>query len=115
MAIQTSSLSLHANLGDQRGRLGTFLLQRRRRVDAGAARIGPLPRRPERIGRRVTQEEIAEAVEVTREWYAMIEAGAAVRPSTSLLARLATVFELSTDERLTLFMLGIEELRPARS
>jgi transcriptional regulator with XRE-family HTH domain len=62
----------------------------------------------------VTQEEIAEAVGVSRNWYRRLESGASVRASTKLLDRLAHALALTPDERMTLFTLAIPELGQAR-
>lgn len=92
------------------GRLSSFLLQKRQHIAAGAAQIGPYTRLENRIGRPVTQEEIAEALGVSRQWYAAIETGSTPRPSVALLDRIAAVFELDADERLLLFGLAIREV-----
>ena len=97
--------------GRRRHELATFLHQRRRRIDNCTAKIGDHPRQPSRIGRPITQEEIAEAVAVSRVWYSSLESGNAVRPSPALLDRLATAFALSDEERRVLFGLGIPELQ----
>jgi transcriptional regulator with XRE-family HTH domain len=59
----------------------------------------------------VTQDELAEAIGVTREWYALLECGAAkTRASTSLLERLADALMVTPDERARLFHLAVPEL-----
>jgi transcriptional regulator with XRE-family HTH domain len=72
--------------------------------------LGPHPRLPVRHGKGVTQEEIAEAVGVSRVWYAMLESGAALRTSPRLLARLADALALPDESREALFRLGLPEL-----
>jgi transcriptional regulator with XRE-family HTH domain len=86
------------------------LRQRRERVGPWATRIGTYQRRENRIGRPFTQEEVAEALEVSRQWYASFEKGLAVRPSPALIERIAVLFELAEDERIMLFRLAIREL-----
>jgi DNA-binding XRE family transcriptional regulator len=99
----------------RRKQLAMFLVERRRRINVWAAKIGDHARHPNRIGRPITQEEIAEAVAVSRVWYASLECGLAARPSPALLHRLATAFALSDEDRRRLFDLGIPELRSSWS
>jgi DNA-binding XRE family transcriptional regulator len=94
---------------ERRRTLSAFLLNRRQRIDANAARVGTYMRRENRIGRPFTQEEIAEALDVSRQWYAALELSLPVRPSPALLDRIATLFDLHDDDRLTLFRLAIPE------
>jgi transcriptional regulator with XRE-family HTH domain len=56
-------------------------------------RFGSYERLPSRVGRPVTQEEVSEAVGVTRTWYALLEGGGA-QASAGLAGRLADVFAL---------------------
>jgi transcriptional regulator with XRE-family HTH domain len=63
-----------------------------------------------RCGRPVTQEEAAEAVGVSRNWYRRLESGDGVRASTKLLDRLAKTFVHTPEERITLFLLAIPEM-----
>jgi transcriptional regulator with XRE-family HTH domain len=58
----------------------------------------------------VTQEELAEAVGVSRVWYAQLEIGTSKRVSTDLLGRLGDALMLDKAQRATLFQLGIPEL-----
>ena len=67
-------------------------------------------RLPVRCGRRVSQEEIAEVVGVTRNWYCRLESGEAVRTSVQLVDRLARVLASTPEERTALFHLAIPEL-----
>ena len=78
---------------------GTYLKALRKEIVPGSRAIGPFERRPDRVGRNVTQEELAEAVGISRVWYAMLEADVARRTSSRLLARLASAFSLSAHER----------------
>lgn len=91
--------------------LGAFLKELRQRIPADARTLGSFERHALRYGRRVTQEEIAEAVDVSRGWYRMLEGGAKVRASAQLLDRLASVFDLTSEERVTLFALALPEMR----
>jgi transcriptional regulator with XRE-family HTH domain len=94
---------------ERRRRLSAFLLNKRRRIDPNAPRVGTYTRRNNRIGRPLTQEEVAEALDVSRQWYAALEMGSSIRPSAALLDRIATFFKLREAERLTLFRLAIPE------
>jgi DNA-binding XRE family transcriptional regulator len=95
---------------ERRRRLSAFLLNRRQRVNSNAVRVGTYARPESRIGRPLTQEEVAEALEVSRQWYAALERGLSIRPSAALLDRIATLFDLHGDDRRTLFRLAIPEL-----
>jgi transcriptional regulator with XRE-family HTH domain len=90
--------------------LGVFLKSLRLRIDRKADRLGSYRRLPSRRGRRASQEEIAEAVEVSRGWYGLLESGAAIRASTRLLARIAEALGLSEEERAELFRLAVPEV-----
>lgn len=88
---------------------GAFLRTLRHRIPPETVKIGLWKRLPVRHGRRVTQEEIAEAVGVSRNWYRRLEAGG-VRASMKLLARLANTFAFTHEERTKLFLLAIPEM-----
>jgi transcriptional regulator with XRE-family HTH domain len=92
-----------------------FLKTLRRRIPPDASTLGVWKRLPARCGRRVTQEEAAEAVGVSRNWYRRLESCATVRASPKLLNRLATAFAVTPGERTTLFVLGIPEMRESRT
>jgi peroxiredoxin len=62
-------------------RLGDFLRQVRTGIPAGTKSLGTFIRRPNRVAKGVCQEELAEAIGVSRDWYGMIERGRPVRPS----------------------------------
>lgn len=85
--------------------LGVFFKQRRRQLPAGATAIGPHLRLDVRVGRPVTQEEIAEAIGVSRVWYATIESGRC-DVSPKLLTRIADALMLGPEERLALLRLA---------
>lgn len=90
--------------------LAVFLKFLRQRIDRDVAVLGPFVRRPPRVGKRVTQEEVAEAAKVSREWYGLLECGSAGRPSIGLLERLADVLMVTPTERAELFQLGVSDL-----
>jgi transcriptional regulator with XRE-family HTH domain len=96
----------------RRRRLAAFLLERRQGVKSDAQRVGPYARRDNRVGRPFTQEEVAEALDVSRQWYAALEMGSSIRPSTALVERIATLYALDADERVTLLRLAIREFAP---
>jgi transcriptional regulator with XRE-family HTH domain len=89
---------------------GAFLKEQRRRIPRDALALGRYIRLPARRGKAVTQEELAEAIGVSRVWYAMLESGAALRTSPRLLARLADALDLSDESRTVLFRLALPEL-----
>jgi transcriptional regulator with XRE-family HTH domain len=99
--------------GDQAPKmtLGAFIKSLRLRVHGESRVLGPYERLPSRRGKRVTQEEMAEAVAVSRVWYATLESDAVIRTSMRVLSRVAEVLMLSADERAQLFQLAIPELR----
>jgi transcriptional regulator with XRE-family HTH domain len=93
-----------------RSDLALLLKFLREGIDCDARTLGPHARLPKRRGKRVTREELAEAVGVTREWYAALESGAAsCRASTGLLDRLADVLMVTPEERTRLFHLALPE------
>jgi transcriptional regulator with XRE-family HTH domain len=94
---------------------GTFLRTLRLRLPRDTATLGSWERLPARRGRPVTQEEIAEIVGVSRNWYRILESGAQVRASTQLLGRIAGAVAFTPEERMQLFLLAIPELGNART
>jgi transcriptional regulator with XRE-family HTH domain len=87
----------------------------RQRLDPNVHVLGSHPRHRVRLGKRVTQDELAEAIGVSREWYALLESGTArTRPSTGLLDRLASALMVTPDERAMLFQLALPELGRVR-
>jgi transcriptional regulator with XRE-family HTH domain len=77
--------------------------------------LGESSRLPSRVGKPVTQEEIAEHLGITRQWYGRFEAGAAASFSTQLLDRLSELLQLSTSEHAELVRLAMPELASAVS
>jgi DNA-binding XRE family transcriptional regulator len=90
--------------------LRAFLKKLRYSIDTEARTLGPYARHKSRLGRRVTQAELATAIGVNRVWYAMLESGAMMRTSTQMLARIAAAFALNEEERVILFILAVPEL-----
>jgi hypothetical protein len=89
-----------------------LLREFRRRIDPGVHRLGPYERLPLKRGRRVTQEELADAIGISRVWYSVLESSNAnIRPSTTLVDRVASVLAISSVERVALFYAAIPELR----
>ena len=90
--------------------LAVFLKAMRQRIDRDLDHLGGYERLPGRCGRSVSQEELAEAVEVSRGWYGLLESGASMRASTGLLSRIADALMLAEAERGELFHLALPEL-----
>ena len=88
-----------------------FLRRARAEIPRDAQFLGPVPRHPNRAGKPVTQEELAEGLGITREWYARIELGIHERVPPPLLTRLAELLMLDRSEREALFALAIPGLR----
>ncbi len=63
-----------------------------------------------RIGKAVTQAEVAGAAGISVRWYAAFESGAALRTSPVVLGRIAEALMLADDERRQLFTLAIPEI-----
>lgn len=57
----------------------------------------------------MTQEEVSEAVGVSRTWYALLEAGGA-RASAALAGRLADAFALDVSDRLALLRMALPDV-----
>jgi DNA-binding XRE family transcriptional regulator len=93
----------------------SFLKTRRWSIPPDSMTLGSWERLPVRRGRRVTQEEIAEAVGISRNWYRRLESGDAPRASLKLLDRIAKAFQFTPEERTTLFVLGIPEIAQMRA
>ncbi len=100
---------------DDTAEFGAYLRKLRQRIPPQTATLGSWKRLPIRRGRAVTQEEIAEAVGVSRNWYRRLESGAGVRASMKLLDRLANTMVFTPTERTTLFVLAIPEMGYQRS
>jgi transcriptional regulator with XRE-family HTH domain len=97
-----------------RSELGLFLKFLRQRVGPAVHDLGPGARLPSRVGKPVTQQELAEAIGVSREWYAALESAATTRASIGLLERLADVLMITPQERARLFRLAVPEMGAVR-
>jgi transcriptional regulator with XRE-family HTH domain len=98
-----------------RSEFAHFIRFLRQRVDPSTSHLGPYARLSSRRGRRVTQEEIAEAVGISREWFAVLETTATNRISPGLLGRVADALMATPEERSQLFQLAIPDVwRPQR-
>lgn len=89
-----------------------FVRERRTRLAPESEFLGERPRLPIRVGKRVTQEEVAEHLGISRGWYARFEAGAHAGFSIALLGRLGDILLLSQPERAELVRLAMPELAP---
>jgi transcriptional regulator with XRE-family HTH domain len=98
---------------DNHDRMSRLLRRCRTRIVPGCVSLGRYLRLPSRIGKAVTQEEVAEAVGITRQWYAMLESDRAMSPSAAVLGRIADALMMSPAERTALFRLALPELRLA--
>lgn len=99
-----------ARNGERERRFGQVLRQLRNDIPWDASSLGDFVRLRNRVGKAVSQDEIAEALGVSRCWYGMLESGKQVRPSIDLLERLCDVFRLDPPQRLALIGLGNPEL-----
>jgi transcriptional regulator with XRE-family HTH domain len=93
--------------------LGALLKRCRARIGPEHSSLGSYLRLPIRVGKAVTQEEVAEAAGISRQWYALLENDRPVRVSATVLARIADSLMMDPTERATLFRLAVPELRTA--
>ena len=88
---------------DTAARLGTYLRDRRTRLDPAALGFS--------CGRRRTpglrREEVAQRANISPTWYTWLEQGRGGAPSADVLDRIATGLMLTEPEREHLFMLGL--------
>ena len=70
-------------------------------VPIEARSLGNFARVSKRIGKMVSQEELAEAIGISRNWYSVIEVGR-VRPSIELVRRICNALMLDQAKRLEL-------------
>lgn len=89
--------------------LGIFLKERRLAAFHWTKSLGPYLRATARLGKPITQEEVAEVLDVSRTWYALLESGA-VRASTALLSRIGNAFSLDAEQRAHMLSLALPEL-----
>lgn len=92
--------------------LHRFVRERRLRLPHESPFLGDQPRLPSRVGKTVTQEELAEHLGISRQWYARFEAGASAGFSTQLLGRLSDLLLLPARERAELMRLALPNLVP---
>jgi transcriptional regulator with XRE-family HTH domain len=84
-------------------RLGTFLRDRRMRLDPAAFGFATGRRRTQGLRR----EEVAQRANISPTWYTWLEQGRGGAPSPDVLNRIATGLMLTEPEREHLFMLGL--------
>lgn len=113
--LAESSLERRVETGGKRAEDGQqwlrgMLKRCRARIRPEFASLGAVSRLPSRIGKPVTQEEVAEAAGISRVYYAMMESDRPVHVSTRVLARVADVLMMTAIERDTLFRLAVPEL-----
>jgi transcriptional regulator with XRE-family HTH domain len=92
-----------------RSELALFLKFLRSRIDPEARVLGSYVRLSQRLGKRVTQEELAEAIGIGREWYAVLESVGTTRASPALMERMADTLMATPEERANLFHLAVPE------
>ena len=91
--------------------LGGLLKRCRARLKPESGSFGPHLRLPIRVGKAVSQEELAEALGISRQWYVRLESDRQTGVSPSLLARIADALAMDLAERDDLFRLALPELR----
>ncbi len=84
-------------------RLGTYLRQRRLKLDPGA--LGFVTGRRRTTGLR--REEVAQRANISPTWYTWLEQGRGGAPSADVLERIAHALLLTDAEREHLFVLGL--------
>jgi transcriptional regulator with XRE-family HTH domain len=110
VAAMLDAAHRHKDLEDENERLRRFsecLRRYRLSIPVETKTLGDFVRLPNRIGKIVSQEEIAEAIGVSRCWYGLLEVGRPVRPSIALMERICDAFMLDELNRVQLFELGI--------
>jgi transcriptional regulator with XRE-family HTH domain len=112
-ADMNSKMTL-AESAEPRSELALFLKFLRRRIHPDVRVLGPYERVVQLVGRRVTQEELAEAIGISRQWYAVLESAPTTRTSASLVERLADALMVTSEERARLFQLALPELGRAQ-
>ena len=91
-------------------RFAQLLKEARKSIPVDVVSLGDTPRMPKRIGKHVRQEELAEAIGISRVWYAKLEGAQPIRASLPVLQRVCDVLMLDEDRRSALFQLGRPEL-----
>jgi transcriptional regulator with XRE-family HTH domain len=95
---------------DTSNRLGTYLRDRRARLDPAAFGFGGDRRRTPGLRR----EEVASRANISPTWYTWLEQGRGGAPSADVLDRIAKGLMLTEPEREHLYMLGLGRLPEAR-
>ena len=90
--------------------LGTYLKDRRTRLDPGAFGFSPDRRRTPGLRR----EEVAQRASISPTWYTWLEQGRGGAPSAEVLDRIAGALMLTEVEREHLFLLGLGRSPAAR-
>jgi DNA-binding Xre family transcriptional regulator len=90
--------------------LHRFIRERRLRLAPESRFLGDAPRFPTRVGKAVTQEELADHLGISRQWYSRLENGAPAGFSMQLLSRLCDALLLSAAERVEFIRLAMPEL-----
>src|SRR5581483_4500345 len=85
------------------GRFGTYLKDRRTRLDPAA--LGFPPERRRTLGLR--REEVAQRANISPTWYTCLEQGRGGAPSADVLDRISRALMLTDAEREHLFLLGL--------
>lgn len=89
-------------MNEDANRLGTYLKERRARLDPATFGFPPERRRTPGLRR----EEIAQIAHISATWYTWLEQGRGGAPSADVLDRLARAFSLSDAEREHLYLLA---------
>ena len=97
-------------LGDAPNQLGTYLRDRRIRLDPAAFGFGGGRRRTPGLRR----EEVASRANISPTWYTWLEQGRGGAPSADVLDRIAKGLMLTEPEREHLYMLGLGRPPEAR-
>jgi transcriptional regulator with XRE-family HTH domain len=109
--LTLSATDLHPRQDEEQEGLGALLKRCRARIAAEKASLGPYLRLPVRVGKVVSQEEVAEAAGISRQWYGLMERDGTLRVSAGVLTRIADVLMMDEVERAALFRLALPELR----
>src|SRR6201996_8559651 len=83
--------------------LGTYLKNRRSKIDPAAFGLSPARRRTPGLRR----EEVAQRAHISPTWYTCLEQGRGGAPSAGVLDRIAGALMLTDTEREHLFLLGL--------
>ncbi len=84
-------------------RLGTYLRDRRTKLDPAAFGVSPSRRRTPGLRR----EEVAQRANISPTWYTWLEQGRGGAPSADVLERIARALMLTDVEREHLFLLAL--------